>query len=479
NLLLSKTRNPTLLALEYVLVHTRYLTVRCNHHSVGNQTDADLISARRMDGDSPKERDARALTDTLFSELLSSEETFVSAAEGIKESQDTDSTLLEPEGKTHLSTLGLPEATAVSEEEAAEDASSNKTGDSSSCQDLSSSVMCQKNQDNGSPNEKEVEAEFLRLSLGFKCDLFTLEKRVRLEERSRDLAEGSLRKEIAGALKLLDSLASLSEDNQVLEVVNKLQKSLNLLDQHATRIASKAEMLGAVHQESRVSKAVEVMIQHVENLKRTYAREHAELEELKELLLQNEKSFSSPGDRDDSSIRKLSGSLKAQMNETDGNNRNEKFNRRLSWSLKGTKPGEKRPSLQRFISSASWTESEEEQPELEASLQEPAAPEIQGSKARKLSEKESNTTKGGLRSLCTRVFSWASSLRTSFSRISRALYVSLIAVVFFAILVTFFMGFSFHQPVEAAPDGTGTAWTSVQKFLWPYTRLLHHGPPPV
>lgn len=39
------------------------------------------------------------------------------------------------------------------------------------------------------------------------------------------------------------------------------------------------------------------MIQHVENLKRTYAREHAELEELKEVLLQNEKSFSSSGDR--------------------------------------------------------------------------------------------------------------------------------------------------------------------------------------
>ncbi|XP_060543634.1 inositol 1,4,5-triphosphate receptor associated 2 isoform X1 [Pantherophis guttatus] len=478
---------------------------KCNHHSVGNQTDADLISGIRMEGDSPKESDAGALTDTLFSELISSEETSVSAAEGIEESQDTDSTLLEPEGKTQLSTLPLQEATVASKEEALEDASGNKTGDSSSCQDLSSSVVCQKNQDIGSPNEKEVEAEFLRLSLGFKCDLFTLEKRVRLEERSRDLAEGSLNKEIAGALKLLDSLASLSEDNQVQEIVKKLQKSLDLLDQHATRIASKAEMLGAVHQESRVSKAVEVMIQHVENLKRTYAREHAELEELKELLLQNEKSFSSMGDRDDSSIKKLSGSLKpsslrrvstaplprnsngnaiaflqlAQMNETDGSNRIEKFNRRSSWSLRGTKQGEKRPSLQRFISSTSWTESEEEQLELEAALQEPAAPEIQGGKARKLSEKETNATKWGLRSLCTRVSSWASALRTSFSGISKALCASVVAVVLFAILITFVMGFSFHQPVEASSEGTGTAWTSVQKFLWPYTRLLHHGPPPV
>lgn len=39
------------------------------------------------------------------------------------------------------------------------------------------------------------------------------------------------------------------------------------------------------------------MIQHVENLKRMYTKEHAELEELKQVLLQNERSFSSLGDR--------------------------------------------------------------------------------------------------------------------------------------------------------------------------------------
>ncbi|ETE58506.1 hypothetical protein L345_15772, partial [Ophiophagus hannah] len=60
---------------------------KCNHHSVGNQTDVDLISGIRMDGDCPKESDVGALPDTLFCELISSEETFVSAAEVIKESQ--------------------------------------------------------------------------------------------------------------------------------------------------------------------------------------------------------------------------------------------------------------------------------------------------------------------------------------------------------------------------------------------------------
>ncbi len=50
-------------------------------------------------------------------------------------------------------------------------------------------------------------------------------------------------------------------------------------------------------QESRIGKAVEVMIQHVENLKRMYTKEHAELLELRETLMQNERSFGSHTER--------------------------------------------------------------------------------------------------------------------------------------------------------------------------------------
>uniref|UniRef100_A0A5F5PIX9 Inositol 1,4,5-triphosphate receptor associated 2 n=1 Tax=Equus caballus TaxID=9796 RepID=A0A5F5PIX9_HORSE len=157
--------------------------------------------------------------------------------------------------------------------------------------------------DSTSPNEKEVEAEFLRLSLGFKCDWFTLEKRVRLEERSRDLAEENLKKEITNCLKLLESLTPLCEDdNQAQEIIKKLEKTITFLSQCTARVASRAEMLGAINQESRVSKAVEVMIQHVENLKRMYAKEHAELEELKQVLLQNERSFNPLEDEDIPSV---------------------------------------------------------------------------------------------------------------------------------------------------------------------------------
>lgn len=50
-------------------------------------------------------------------------------------------------------------------------------------------------------------------------------------------------------------------------------------------------------QESRIGKAVEVMIQHVENLRRMYTKEHAELLELRETLMQNERSFGSQTER--------------------------------------------------------------------------------------------------------------------------------------------------------------------------------------
>uniref|UniRef100_A0A3B3ZKB7 Lymphoid restricted membrane protein n=1 Tax=Periophthalmus magnuspinnatus TaxID=409849 RepID=A0A3B3ZKB7_9GOBI len=140
-----------------------------------------------------------------------------------------------------------------------------------------------------------LQAEFQRLALGFKCDMFTLEKRLRLEERSRDLAEENVRREVSNILYgLLQALIPLCEDdNQSMEIILRLQKNLEILIQSMTRVSSRSEMLGAIHQENRIGKAVEVMIQHVENLRRMYTKEHAELLELRETLMQNERSFGS------------------------------------------------------------------------------------------------------------------------------------------------------------------------------------------
>ncbi|NWV28140.1 LRMP protein, partial [Origma solitaria] len=319
-------------------------------------------------------------------------------------------------------------------------------------------------------------AEFLRLSLGFKCDLFTLDKRVRLEERSRDLAEENLKKEITNAVKMLEALVPLcEEDNQAQEIIKKLQKSLQFLSQYAARVASRAEMLGAINQESRVSKAVEVMIQHVENLKRMYAKEHAELEELKQLLLQNERSFSSLGDRGGKFL------LQAQFHEPDGDERSDRFSRRSSsWGRLGMKQNEKRPSLQRFLSTYSWAEYEEEHFESKNEQSElPAEVQEQPTRKESVSEKGKYPSKWTLESVSNLVSAWASHFKASFSNANKTLWVSVSILVLLAALTSFLTGLSLQRPADAAPVGTGDSWTSLQQLLWPYTGLQHNGPPPV
>ncbi|XP_046497971.1 inositol 1,4,5-triphosphate receptor associated 2 [Equus quagga] len=355
--------------------------------------------------------------------------------------------------------------------------------------------------DSTSPNEKEVEAEFLRLSLGFKCDWFTLEKRVRLEERSRDLAEENLKKEITNCLKLLESLTPLCEDdNQAQEIIKKLEKTITFLGQCTARVASRAEMLGAINQESRVSKAVEVMIQHVENLKRMYAKEHAELEELKQVLLQNERSFNPLEDEDDCQIKKRSASLNskpsslrrvtiASLPRNIGNagmlagmENNDRFSRRSSsWRILGSKQNEHRPSLHRFISTYSWADAEEEKCELKTKDDsEPPEEEIvERTRKPSLSEKRNNPSKWDVSSVYDTIASWTTNLKTSIGKANKALCLSVAFIVLFAALMSFLTGLFFQKSVDAAPTQDGDSWMSLEHILWPFTRLRHNGPPPV
>ncbi|KAI4586399.1 hypothetical protein MJG53_004186 [Ovis ammon polii x Ovis aries] len=355
--------------------------------------------------------------------------------------------------------------------------------------------------DNTSANEKEVEAEFLRLSLAFKCDWFTLEKRVKLEERSRDLAEENLKKEITNCLKLLESLTSLCEDDsQAQEIIKKLEKSITFLSQCTTRVASRAEMLGAINQESRVSKAVEVMIQHVENLKRMYAKEHAELEELKQVLLQNERSFNPLEDEDDCQTKKRSSSVNskpsslrrvtiASLPRNIGNagmlagmENNERFSRRSSsWRILGSKQSEHRPSLHRFISTYSWADAEEEKCELKTKddLEPPEEETVEKTRKPSLSEKKTNPSKWNVSSIYDTLASWATNLKTSIREANKMLWLSVAFIVLFAALMSFFTGRFFQKSVDAAPTQDADPWMSLEHILWPFTRLRHNGPPPV
>ncbi|XP_060101921.1 inositol 1,4,5-triphosphate receptor associated 2 [Heteronotia binoei] len=445
----AKAGVPRTTSVEQYLRNGSFLDVMSEGHKCGNcsasqQTEADYcISGTRM----AQENGAALLTDVTSSGGIPSQDVSIPASGNREDSHVTDPALLRTvKERTCAAISAAGEEPVPSEQEAKEDGLNKMAdvpaGDSSSTMAVSGVAVERSGpKTNVSPDEKEVEAEFLRLSLGFKCDLFTLEKRVRLEERSRDLAEENLKKEIASALKLLESLAPLSEDNQAREIVKKLQKSLELLNLYASRVASKAEMLGAIHQQSSLRRvSIAALPRNVGNAS--------------------------------------SGLPLVQLNETDGSDRNDKFNRRSSWSLVGAKPDEKRPALQRYISSHSWTESEEEQPETENIPVEPPAPDTRASKTRKLSEKESASSTW-LHSAHTRISSWTSSLQTVFCRANKALCISLVVAVVLAVLSSFIMAFSFQRPADAAPIGTGNTWTSIQQLLWPHTGLRHEGPPPV
>ncbi|XP_032360832.1 inositol 1,4,5-triphosphate receptor associated 2 isoform X1 [Etheostoma spectabile] len=377
-----------------------------------------------------------------------------------------------------------------------------------------------------SSNDKEVEAEFQRLALGFKCDMFTLEKRLRLEERSRDLAEENVRREVSSCQGLLQALAPLCEDdNQSIEIIQRLQKNLDILIQSMTRVSSRSEMLGAIHQESRIGKAVEVMIQHVENLRRMYTKEHAELLELREAIMQNERSFGSQTERDDfrgkkqptqyyksttrrvsiASIPRSGGNVHFDMSKTQDclEAETERLTRRSPWNVPGKSNA--RPPLKRFVSSAAWVDTEEPSlmmkgtaydntdcPSEDEQKEQPVAERRRsslselGSKLTSLilplktpspSSSPMSTDQGMGLSLSDSLTS--SRAAAAVARGGRGLWLWLAMVVVLAGLLALLASLVMQPAVDAAPVGTGDSWMTIQQLLWPYTGLRHNGQPPV
>ncbi|KAM9302312.1 LOW QUALITY PROTEIN: inositol 1,4,5-triphosphate receptor associated 1 [Gastrophryne carolinensis] len=135
--------------------------------------------------------------------------------------------------------------------------------------------------------EKEVENVFIQLSLAFRNDSYTLESRLIQAERERNITEDNNEKELESFKTAIVSSASLWQSSEHREAYQKLLEDITVLHRLTSRLSSRAEMVGAVRQEKRMSKATEVMMQYVENLKRTYEKDHAELMEFKKLANQN------------------------------------------------------------------------------------------------------------------------------------------------------------------------------------------------
>ncbi|XP_070303406.1 inositol 1,4,5-triphosphate receptor associated 1 isoform X1 [Salvelinus sp. IW2-2015] len=134
--------------------------------------------------------------------------------------------------------------------------------------------------------EKEVENAFVQLSLAFRNDNYTLETRLKQAERERTLTEENTEKELEEFKGSLKCTAPQWSNMEQRESYQCLIETVAVLHRLATRLSSRAEMVGAVRQEKRMNKATEVMMQYVENLKRTYEKDHAELMEFKKLANQ-------------------------------------------------------------------------------------------------------------------------------------------------------------------------------------------------
>lgn len=128
-------------------------------------------------------------------------------------------------------------------------------------------------------SENDVETAFSQITLAFRCDQYTLKQRLQAEEHARNLAEENVQLELARGRETLEMLKALCLDSRRSTILQKLELSLDILGGTVERISNTAEVLGAVHQEARVSRAVELMVAHVENLRRRYERNLCELEE--------------------------------------------------------------------------------------------------------------------------------------------------------------------------------------------------------
>ncbi|XP_026071796.1 protein MRVI1-like isoform X2 [Carassius auratus] len=136
-------------------------------------------------------------------------------------------------------------------------------------------------------SEKEVENAFVQLSLAFRNDNYTLESRLKQAERERNLTEENAEKELEEFKNALKNTVSVGQNIEQREFYQHILETIALLNRLTNRLSSRAEMVGAVRQEKRMNKATEVMMQYVENLKRTYEKDHAELMEFKKVASQN------------------------------------------------------------------------------------------------------------------------------------------------------------------------------------------------
>uniref|UniRef100_A0A1B6MTN1 Protein MRVI1 n=1 Tax=Graphocephala atropunctata TaxID=36148 RepID=A0A1B6MTN1_9HEMI len=133
-------------------------------------------------------------------------------------------------------------------------------------------------------SEKDIENKFTSLMLAFKTDKLTLERRLELQRRLRDQAETNMAAELNKLKAAVQLLSPLCTDSEKIELLEKVGEQVDALHKSTTRVSTSAEMYGAVQQENRLSKAVDIILRHVENLKQAYDKEKTDHDETRKII---------------------------------------------------------------------------------------------------------------------------------------------------------------------------------------------------
>lgn len=136
-------------------------------------------------------------------------------------------------------------------------------------------------------SEQDIENKFSSLSLAFKTDRITLHERLELQHRQRDISERNAEDEIRQLKTSVQCLNRLCHQADTRDILRSLEKQVGVLHQSLQRVSSSSEQFGAVQQEGKVATAVEIVLLHVENLKRSYEKEHNELEDARRILIEH------------------------------------------------------------------------------------------------------------------------------------------------------------------------------------------------
>ncbi|XP_068172790.1 inositol 1,4,5-triphosphate receptor associated 1 isoform X2 [Antennarius striatus] len=97
-------------------------------------------------------------------------------------------------------------------------------------------------------SEKEVENAFIQLSLAFRNDNYTLEMRLKQAERERNLTEEDTEKELEEFKAALKMTSPQWQNLEQREAYQRLVETVAVLHRLATRLSSRAEIVGAVRQ---------------------------------------------------------------------------------------------------------------------------------------------------------------------------------------------------------------------------------------